>query len=368
MNTPSTSVPPANVSVAERGARRRIAWMPLAVLLVVVVVAAAATYWFTVLRFVQTTDDAYVGGNVTVMAPKVNGFVTELLVTDNQRVQANQVLVRLDSRDYDAKLAQASAEVTSDRAAVAELLAQQQLQGAVISQHQAESRSSSAELTRSAADQSRYRQLVKDEAVSNQVVEQADADFAKARASLDRSDAALLASKRQLDVLASQIDDARARVATAEAARRVAELNVEYTTIRSPVDGYVGNRTAQLGVLANPGVPLMTVVPSTGLWVDANFKEDQLRKMHVGDAADVSLDASSETIHGHVESLAPATGATFSVLPPENATGNFTKIVQRVPVRIRLDVPKDMRGVLRAGLSATVKVHLGTAASAESAS
>jgi membrane fusion protein (multidrug efflux system) len=357
MNSPSTPVSTPSAPAATRGTRR-IPWMPLAILIVLVVVAAAAVYWLTVLRFVQSTDDAYVGGNVTVMAPRVNGFVTELLVTDNQRVKANQVLVRLDSRDYDARLAQASAEVTGARAAVDELGAKQQLQAAVINQQQAELRASSAELTRSASDQIRYRQLVKDEAVSNQVVEQADADFLKARASVDRSGAGLLASQRELSVLAAQIDDARARVATAEAARRVAELNVEYTTIRSPVDGYIGNRTAQVGLLANTGVPLLTVVPAEGLWVDANFKEDQLKKMHIGDTADVSLDASSQTLHGHVESLAPATGATFSVLPPENATGNFTKIVQRIPVRIRLDVPKDPQQVLRPGLSATVTVHL----------
>ncbi len=139
---------------------------------------------------------------------------------------------------------------------------------------------------------------------------------------------------------------------------RVAQLNVEYTTIRAPVGGYVGNRTARVGVLANVGTALLTIVPSTGLWVDANFKEDQLRKMRAGDSADVELDASSIPFTGHVESLAPATGATFSVLLAENATGNFTKIVQRVPVRIRLDVPLDAQAVLCPGLSATVKVHL----------
>ena len=155
--------------------------MLLALGLVGVVVVAAATYWALVLRFVQTTDDAYVGGNVTVMAPKVNGFVAEMLVQDNQRVSAGQVLVRLDSRDYDARLAQANAEVASAHAAVAELQAKRDLQGAVINQQQAEVRASSAEMTRSASDRSRYRELVKDDAVSNQIVERADADFTKAQ-------------------------------------------------------------------------------------------------------------------------------------------------------------------------------------------
>ncbi|MGA7813342.1 HlyD family secretion protein [Caballeronia sp.] len=360
MTTPSTPLNSSAAPVAQPRSRPRIriGWMPAAIIVVLIVLAAAGTYWLTVLRFIQTTDDAYVGGNVTVMAPKVNGFVTELLVTDNQRVKAGQVLIRLDSRDYDARLAQAAADVQGAKASVAELAAREQLQAAVINQGQAEVRASSAELTRSASDQTRYRQLVKDEAVSNQVVERADADFLTARANVDKSDASLLAAKRQLVVIGAQLDDASARVATAEALRRVAELNVEYTTIRAPVDGYVGNRTARVGMLANVGASLLTIVPADGLWIDANFKEDQLKKMQVGDTADVELDAASAVIHGHIESLAPATGATFSVLPPENATGNFTKIVQRVPVRIRLDVPKEMQNVLRAGLSATVKVHL----------
>ena len=336
--------------------------MLLAILSVVVALIAAGAYWFIVGRFVETTDDAYVGGDVTVMAPKVSGFVTEVLVKDNEHVHVNQVLIRLDSRDYDARLAQANAEVESAKAAVTELQAKKSLQLATINEQSAEVRASGAELTRSASDQARYSQLVKDDAVSNQVVERADADLLKARAAVDRSNAAFVAAQRQLVVLDAQIGDALARVATAEAAQRVAALNVEYTTIRSPIDGYVGNRTARVGLLANTGVSLLTVVPSSGLWVDANFKEDQLKKMRVGDTVDVDLDASSGTIHGVVESLAPATGATFSVLPAENATGNFTKIVQRVPVRVNLNVPKEMQGVLRPGLSATVKVHLAAQA------
>ncbi|WP_205988367.1 HlyD family secretion protein [Paraburkholderia sp. Ac-20336] len=354
--TPSTVAPPSALQPARQV--RRIPWMLLAVLTVIVVLALAASYWFFVGRLVETTDDAYVGGDVTVMAPKVNGFVTDVLVRDNEFVHANQVLVRLDARDYEARLAQANAEVESAQAAVIELEAKKSLQLASIGEQAAEVRASGAELTRSAADQTRYRELVKDDAVSNQVVEKADADLTKARAAVDRSGAALLAAQRQIAVLDAQIGDAKARIATAQAAQRVAALNVGYTTIRSPIDGYVGNRTARVGLLANTGVSLLTVVPASGLWIDANFKEDQLKKMHAGDSVDVDLDASSRQLHGVVESLAPATGATFSLLPAENATGNFTKIVQRVPVRVRLDVPKDMQNVLRPGLSATVKVHV----------
>jgi membrane fusion protein, multidrug efflux system len=297
---------------------------------------------------------------VTVMAPKVNGFVTEVLVQDNQFVKAGQVLIRLDSRDYDARLAQTNAQLQSARAAVGEIHAQQDLQLAKINQQEAEVVAANAELTRTNADHARYTQLVKDDAVSNQVVERADADLSKARASVDQSNAGVQAAKRQLAVLGAQLNDAEANVAKAEAEQRYAALNVEYTTIRSPINGYIGNRTARVGILANTGVSLLTVIPSQGLWVDANFKEDQLKKMRKGDKAEVRLDAADgPAIKGVVESLAPATGATFSVLPPENATGNFTKIVQRVPVRIHLDATAAQQESLRPGLSATVSVHVG---------
>jgi membrane fusion protein (multidrug efflux system) len=333
--------------------------MLLAVIAVLVAIAAAVTWWFLVARFVESTDDAYVGGDVTVMAPKVSGFVSEVLVKDNQYVHAGQVLIHLDARDYSARLAQATAELDSAKTAVVELAAKKSLQFAAISRQSAEVRATDAELTRSAADRTRYRELVKDEAVSNQIVERADADLSKARAAVDSTHAALVGAQRQIAVLDAQIADAEARIETARAAQRIAELNVGYTTIRAPIDGYVGNRTARSGMLANIGASLLTIVPASGLWVDANFKEDQLKKIRVGDTAEVSLDASSGTLHGTVESVAPATGAIFSVLPAENATGNFTKIVQRVPVRIHLEVPKAMQHVLLAGLSATVDVQVG---------
>jgi membrane fusion protein (multidrug efflux system) len=158
-------------------------------------------------------------------------------------------------------------------------------------------------------------------------------------------------------VLDAQINDAHARIATAVAAQRVAALNVEYTTIRSPIDGYVGNRTARVGVLANVGVSLLTVVPASGLWIDANFKEDQLAHMKPGQPVTIRADVlPGREFHGRLGSLAPATGAQFSVLPPENATGNFTKIVQRVPVRVLLDERDATLGELRPGLSVTADV------------
>ncbi|WP_460902540.1 HlyD family secretion protein [Paraburkholderia jirisanensis] len=360
MTSSSTAgVPPGNAQAPARA--RSLPWMWLALLLVVAIALAAGGYWYFAGRFIETTDDAYVGGDVTVMAPRVSGFVTDVAVTDNQYVHANDVLIRLDARDYDARLADANAQLQRAHADASELAAQRALQLAVIDEQAAGVQAANAELTRSAADQTRYRELVKDEAVSSQLTERADADLSKARAALARSNATLLAAQRRLAVLDAQVEAVKAHVLSATAAQRVAELNVEYTTLRAPLDGYVGNRTARTGMLANIGAALLTVVPARGLWVDANFKEDQLRRMRPGDKVDVQLDASSQPLAGVVESLAPATGATFSILPAENATGNFTKIVQRVPVRIRLDVPNDMQQVLRPGLSATVRVHLDTA-------
>jgi membrane fusion protein (multidrug efflux system) len=361
MSTTQTATQRETAEAGRVAQRRRMPWMALSVAGVVVALAIATIYWYVVLRWQERTDDAYVGGNVTVLAPKVNGFVDAILVADNQRVKAGDVLIRLDARDYDAKLAQATADVERARSAVAELEATRQLQLAVIDQQAAERSASSAELARASSDRARYRALVKDDAVSAQVVERADADYSKAGAAVERSGAAWLAAKRQLDVIGAQLNEAHARIDTALAAQRVAQLNIEYATIRSPVDGYIGNRTGRVGMLANVGVPLLTIVPASGLWIDANFKEDQLRKMHVGDRVDVSLDASSHELHGRVDSLAPATGATFSVLPAENATGNFTKIVQRVPVRVHLDPQPGIDGVLRPGLSAVVTVHLDRA-------
>ncbi len=367
MSSTSPSTAPAGAPGVARPRTRRISWMHVAVVAVLIVLTAAALRWYFVGRLIESTDDAYVGGDVTVMAPRVSGFVTEVLVQDNQYVHENQVLIRLDARDYEARLAQADADVDSAQAELEEWLAKKSLQLATINERAADRQAVQAELTRSTQDRARYRALVKDEAVSDQAAERADADERKARAALASSEAALVAAQRELQVLDAQIAAARSRVETSRAARRVAALNVEYTTIRSPVDGYIGNRTARVGMLAGAGAALVTVVPASGLWVDANFKEDQLKKMRVGDAADVALDASSGTLHGIVESLAPATGATFSVLPAENATGNFTKIVQRVPVRIRLAVPPSMQGALRPGLSANVDVHVG-ASQAKSAS
>ena len=314
-------------------------------------------HWFTVGRFLQSTDDAYVGGDVTVIAPKVAGFIEQVAVTDNQAVHAGDVLVRLDDRDYRAALARAEAAVAGQQATLANLDATLKLQQAVIDEARASIVAANAETVRAREDKVRFDRLSPQGAVSVESTQKADADYAQAAAAADRSRAALAAAQRQADVIGTQQQQARAALAQAVAERDLAQLNLDYTQVRAPVDGVVGNRSARTGAYAAIGSQLLAIVPARGLWVDANFKESQLRAMRPGQPVTIEADVlPGETLHGHVQSLSPATGAQFSVLPAENATGNFTKIVQRVPVRIALDGEASQLGRLRPGLSVTVAV------------
>jgi len=266
-------------------------------------------YWWNVGRFIETTDDAYVGGNVTTLSPHVAGFVSQILVGDNQFVKAGELVITLDDRDYKANLAHAEAVVQNQTAALANLHAKYTLQQSMIEQAEAKLAADQAEAGWARADAARYHKL------------------------------------------------ALTTYGTAQADLRTAQLNLGYTEIRSPIDGYVGNRAAQIGAYTTVGTALLAITPAHGLWVDANFKEDQLARMQPGEKAIFFADVlPGRTFTGRVLSLAPATGAVFSVIPPENATGNFTKIVQRVPVRIVVDDSDGTLGLLRPGLSTTVSV------------
>ena len=313
--------------------------------------------WWTVGRFIENTDDAYVGGDVTVIAPKVAGFIAQLDVTDNQQVHAGDLLLKLDDRDYRATLAKADAAVAVQQATLQNLDATRHLQEAMVAQAQAEIAASDAEVVRTHDDQVRYKQLLTTDSASAQSAEAADTDYKRALADGEKYKAALAAAQRQLDVIATQKLQVQAAVNEAIAQRDLAQLDVGYTELRAPIDGTVGNRSAQTGAYATIGSQLISLVPASGLWIDANYKESQLAKMHPGSPATIEVDSiPGKIFHGHVVSIAPATGAQFSVLPPENATGNFTKIVQRVAVRIVLDHEADALGQLRPGLSVTAKV------------
>jgi membrane fusion protein (multidrug efflux system) len=326
--------------------------------LVGVGVGKLAYDWWAVGRFTQTTDDAYIGGDVTVIAPKVAGFVSQIMVADNQQVHAGDLLLKLDDRDYRAALAKAEAAVAIQKAALINLDATRNLQEAVVAQAQAGIAATDAEITRTHDDQVRFQKLLGTGAISIQNFQQTDADYKTAQANGDKSHAALTAAQRQLEVIATQKQQAQAALDAAIAERDLAQLNLSYTELRAPMDGVVGNRSAQVGAYATVGSQLISLVPSHGLWIDANFKENQLAQMRTGSPATVQIDLlGGKNFHGHVASIAPATGAQFSVLPTENATGNFTKIVQRIAVRILLDDENAVLGQLRPGLSVTAKVN-----------
>lgn len=317
--------------------------------------------WWTLGRFIESTDDAYIGGDVTVIGPKVPGYITELKVIDNQWVRAGDLLVKIDDRDYLAALHKAEGAVAAQQALLANLDATEQLQHAVIGQARAGIDAASAENIRSRDDHTRYDRLVSQSAVSVESAQRVSATYKTAQANSARAQASMLASQRQLDVIATQKQQARAALTQAMAEREMAQLNVAYTELRAPVDGVIGNRRARVGAYAAAGTQLLSVVPAKGLWVDANFKEDQLAQMQPGQAVRIHADVlPGQVFHGHLDSLAPATGAQFSVLPPENATGNFTKIVQRVPVRVLLDEADGTLGKLRPGLSVTAEVDTRT--------
>ena len=324
------------------------------------VAAGAAWYgwsWWTVGRFIETTDDAYVGGEITVIAPKVAGFIERVAVTDNQRVHAGDLLIKLDDRDYRAQLARATAAVDAEEAALANLAAKRRLQEALIDHANAALEAADAELVRTRQDIGRYRELAAVHYASEQRLQQADADYKKAVAGEREAQASAEAAGRELAVIDTQLRQTEADRDAAKAAAALAELNLGYTEIRAPVDGVVGNRSARAGAYAGVGQQLLAVVPAHGLWVDANFKENQIGRMRAGQDVTITADVlPGERFQGRVASLAPATGAEFSVIPPENATGNFTKIVQRVPVRIRLEGDAATLGRLRPGLSVEVDV------------
>ena len=319
--------------------------------------AWASHDWWTVGRYVETTDDAYVGGNVTAIAPHVSGFVAQVLAADNEPVHTGQVLVRLDPRDFQTALDHAAAVVVARTTEIQGLRARYTLQQSTIRQYEADRAAKAARAAYTAQDADRNRNLAQTKAVSRQEAEQSSTLDQEARAAVSSSAAALEAARQQLKVLEAQIAAARAAEAQARSDLQTAQLDLGYTEIRAPIDGYVSNRAAQVGAYVKQGAYLVSVIPAAGLWVDANFKEDQLARIRPGQTATVRTDVlPHQPFHGRVMSLAHGTGAVFSVIPPENATGNFTKIVQRVPVRIALDPQESGLEVLRPGLSITASV------------
>jgi membrane fusion protein, multidrug efflux system len=343
-----------------RSARRlRWLWRPVAALAAVVAIGVTGSWWFTEGRYIESTDNAYIQGDIAVLGPRIEGDVVGIKVADNQRVHAGDPLIELDPADWQARLDQATATAAEATAAIETAQRQVDQQQATINATQAAIDQAQAGQTLASADATRSGTLVSGGWASRQSNDQAIADARKANAAVISAQAQKAAAQQQLAVFQAQVIQATARRQHAAAAVQLAQNNLTYTVIRAPFDGIVGNRAAELGQHVQPGAQLIAVAPLPDkLYVVANFKETQLRHMHAGMKVKLIPDIDSDAVvDGRVDSLAPATGALFSLLPPENATGNFTKVVQRVPVKITLDPAQAAQaGWLRAGLSVMAEV------------
>ncbi|MBE7209830.1 MAG: HlyD family secretion protein [Gluconacetobacter diazotrophicus] len=307
------------------------------------------------------TNDAYVTVHYATIAPRVSGQVTQVLVNDNQQVVAGQELVQLDPRDFETAVAQAEATLARDTAQVATSSADVSRQPAIIVEGEAEVARIQAQLNFAQQDQARYRNLAATGAGTGQQHQQADANLAAMRAQLRSAQASVDASKEQLRVLKTQVSRSEGTVKLDEAMLRQAQLNLSYTHVRAPLEGVVGTRTIQVGDYVSPGMTTMTVVPLDRVFIEANYRELALRHMRIGQAVTIHVDAYNIDLAGVVDSLPPASNAVFAPIAPENATGNFTKIVQRLPVKIIVNPDQPLYNLLKPGLSVETTVHTALA-------
>jgi membrane fusion protein (multidrug efflux system) len=318
--------------------------------------------WWTNGRFMVSTDDAYVQADITILAAKASGYVASVAVENNGRVEAGQVIARLDDLDYRLGVQAAQDKLATQQAAIDRIGRQIEAATAGIPQSEAQIAAARADAERSAADYQRQIQLSQSDFASRARLEQAKADRDRAAATVKGAEAALVAANANVAVLRAQQGEAERLAAEYRTAVAKAERDLSFTVIRAPVSGVLGNRAVEVGAYVQPGTRLGALVPLSSVHVDANFKETQLAQIRPGQKAEIEVDAfGSRSFPAHVESVAPASGSTFSLLPPENATGNFTKIVQRVPVRIVLDPEVMKEAVLRPGMSVVARIDSRTA-------
>ena len=347
------------VQISLRPSRQAIKRAALAVALSLGVAAAAdfGYGYLTTGQYLETTDDAYVQADSTIISPKVSGYIAEVLVGDNEKVEAGQLLARIDDRDFKTALDQARADVAASEAAVRNLDAQIELQQPIIRQQAAEVDAAEANLKFAQQERSRYDDLMKSGSGTVQRAQQTDAALREKTAQLQQGKSGLDAANRKVEVLATDRAKAVAQRDHARAVEQQMALNLSYTRITAPVEGTVGARSLRVGQFVQAGTQLMAVVPLDAVYVVANFKETQLTHVRNGQPVEIRIDSFDSTrLKGHVDSLSPASGLEFSLLPPDNATGNFTKIVQRVPVKIVLD-DQSLKGLLRPGMSAEPTVN-----------
>jgi membrane fusion protein (multidrug efflux system) len=315
--------------------------------------------WWIDKQTFEKTDNAFVQADTVQISPQVAGYVVEVLVADNQHVEAGQVLARIDPTTFQARLDQALANEAALQAAVGAVDDKAALEQAMIAQRAAGLASARADASRMEADMKRYDDLAARGWVSDQKLSSVRAGAAQSSASVAQAQAALEAERRSAESLGSARAQTVAQVAAARAAVQQARLDLERTVIRAPAAGVVGARSVRPGQLVQPGVTLMSVVPLGKAFIVANFKETQLARLRIGQPVEIKADAfGGQTIKGRVQSFAPATGAEFALIPVENAVGNFTKIAQRIPVRIAVEEGEALASALRPGLSVEVKVDV----------
>ncbi len=330
----------------------------LLILLIVIPLVTGTGYWLVDRQHYESTDDAYLHSNIVLISPRVSGYVTQIAVNDNQPVKQNDVLVMIDDRDYQAKVIQAEANVSAAIAHIERLRAMKISQHSHIETAAANIAAVQARREQIQKDLQRFQNLIDRGSAARQSLDKVQSESKQAAAELRGSQASANAEHNQLTTLDIEITENEAQLENAKAQLSLAQIDLEHTQVKAPVDGIIGNRGVQVGQLVRPGVALASLVQNSKIWVEANFKETQLQHMRLGQPVTIKVDAYPDlNLTGTVDSFSPASGSEFSILPEENATGNFTKIVRRVPVKIVFDLAENIQ-LLRPGLSAEVKVKV----------
>ncbi len=355
-NTLTSSPAPQEAPKAKPWKRRAV--MALGLIAALGIGGYYGQYWWTEGRFFVSTDDAYVKADLSVISAKVSGNITAVPIKDNVTVRAGDTLAQIDDRDYKIAVDSARNKLATQNATIERLKRQAIAQQATIEQAKAQLLSVKASLVRAIADFDRAQTLAQHEFGSQQKLDQARADRDQGQAAVKSAEAAQLSAEANLTVLNAQVKEAEGVRAELQSSLDKALLDLSYTTVTAPFGGVIGNKAVQVGQYVQPGTRLLSLVPLDTAYIEANYKETQLDRIRPGQPADVAVDAADGRVfHGVVESIAPASGSQYSLLPPENATGNFTKIVQRVPVRIRVQGDAIREGVLRPGLSVVTYVN-----------
>jgi membrane fusion protein (multidrug efflux system) len=326
--------------------------------LFLIAAAGGVFYWLKTVHPFESTDNAYLKSHIGLISPKESGYVKEVLFEENQKVRPGDVLVVIDDHDFRAKVAQAEAQVMLEMAGAQTLATDKQAQSAMIRQEQANIAASEAGVEKSVKDLKRFSNLAAEGAISAQTRDTAESAYKQAKAEHAKYVSTKQEAESRLSSLDARIEEAKARLKAAQASLELARIDLSNTHITAPFEGIIGHRSVQVGQLVQPGSALAYLIPANGIFVEANFKETQIARMNPGQPVEIRVDALPERVfEGIVDSFAPASGSEFSLLPPENATGNFTKIVRRVPVKIKFRPGTDLAH-LRPGLSTTVKVRV----------